>query len=76
MASDAKYKSIHVEGFKILTAQQMLHRLPIALTQAKAGNVSKNSLNEIRQVIYSLYEKKCTKINKKIYNNVSSSVKL
>ena len=73
MVSDAKCKSIHVE---ILTAQQMLHRLPVALTQAKAGNVSKNSLNEISQVIYSLYEKKSTKVNKKIYNNVQSSVKL
>ena len=43
----------------------MLHRLPIALTQAKAGNVSKNSLNEIRQVVYSLYEKNVLKLLKK-----------
>ena len=65
MACDTKYKSIHVEGLKILTAQQMLHRLPIALTQAKAGNVFKNSLNEIRQVVYSLYEKNVLKLLKK-----------
>ena len=37
---------------KILTPNQMLKRLPIALAQVKAGN---NSLNEIRQIVYSLY---------------------
>ena len=30
----------------------MLQRLPIALAQVKAGNNSKNLLNEIRQIIY------------------------
>ena len=30
----------------------MLQRLPIALTQIKAGNTSESLLNEIRQVIY------------------------
>ena len=40
----------------------MLQRLPIALAQIKAGNTSENVLNEIRQIIYSLYrEKKITK---------------
>ena len=33
----------------------MLQRLPIALAQVKAGNTSENLLNEIRQIIYSLY---------------------
>ena len=33
----------------------MLQRLPIALAQVKAGNTSENLLNEIRQVVYSLY---------------------
>ena len=33
---------------KILTAKQMLQRLPIALAQVKACNTSKNLLNEIR----------------------------
>ena len=47
---------------KILTPKQMLQRLPIALAQIKAGNTSENVLNEIRQIIYSLYrEKKITK---------------
>ena len=29
--------------------------LPIALVQAKAGNNSENLLNEIEQIVYSLY---------------------
>ena len=33
----------------------MLKRLPIAPAQVKAGNTSENLLNEIRQVIFSLY---------------------
>ena len=43
------------KGSKILTPKQMLHRLPIALAQVKAGNTSENLLNEIRKIIYSLY---------------------
>ena len=43
---------------KILTPQQMLQRLPIALAQVKAGKTSKNLLNKIRQIIYSFYHKK------------------
>ena len=33
----------------------MLKRWLIALAQVKAGNTSKNLLNEIREIIYSLY---------------------
>ena len=36
------------EGINILTPTQMLQRLSIALAQVKAGNISKNVLNEIR----------------------------
>ena len=36
----------------------MLQRLPIALAQVKSGNNSKNLLNEIGQIIYSLYQAK------------------
>ena len=43
------------KGIKILTPKQMLQRLPIVLVQVKAGNTSENVLNEIRQIIYSLY---------------------
>ena len=52
----------------------MLQRLPIALTQVKAGNTSENLLNEIRQIIYSLYRAK--EITKKVYNNIMNSIKL
>ena len=43
---------------KILTPKQMLLRLPIALAQVKAGNNSENLLNEIKQIVYSLYQSK------------------
>ena len=36
----------------------MLQRLPIALAQVEAGNTSENVLNEIRQIINSLYQGK------------------
>ena len=43
---------------KILTHKQMLQRLPIALAQVKAGNNSESLLNEIRQIVFSLYQSK------------------
>ena len=52
----------------------MLQRLPIALAQVKAGNTSENLLNEIRQIIYSLYGAK--KITKKVHSNIFISIKL
>ena len=33
----------------------MLQRLSIALAQVKAGNTFENLVNEIQQIIYSLY---------------------
>ena len=60
------------KGLKILTPNQMLKRLPIALAQVKAGNNSESLLNEIRQIVYSLYRSK--EITKKIYNNIISSI--
>ena len=36
----------------------MIQRLPIALAQVKAGITSENLVNEIRQIIYSLYRAK------------------
>ena len=50
----------------------MLQRLPIALAQVKAGNNAENLLNEIRQIIYSLYQSK--EITKKVYNNLIKSL--
>ena len=52
----------------------MLQRLQIVLAQVKAGNTSENLLNEIRQIIYSLYRAK--EITKKVYNNIMNSIKL
>ena len=56
---------------KILTSNQMLQRLPIALAQIHAGNNSENLLNEISQIAYSLYQSK--KITKKVDNNIIKS---
>ena len=61
-------------GLKILTPKQMLQRLPIALAQIKAGNNSEKLLNEIRQIVYSLYQSK--KVTKKVCNNIIKSTKL
>ena len=61
-------------AMKILTPIQMFQRLPTVLTQVKAGNTSENLLNEIRQIIYSLYRAK--EINKIVYNNIMNSIKL
>ena len=52
----------------------MLQRLPIAFAQAKAGNNSESLSNEIRQVVYSLYQSK--EITKKVYNNIIKSIKV
>ena len=57
---------------KILTPKQMLKRLPIALAQVKSRNNSENLLNEIRQIVYSLYQSK--EITKKVYNNLIKSL--
>ena len=43
---------------KTLTPEQMLQRLPIAFSQITAGNNSESLLNEIRQIVYSLYHQK------------------
>ena len=40
------------QGLKILTADQMLSRLPITLVQLKAGNDSQNLINEIRKLLH------------------------
>ena len=74
--SEAIYKSKQNEtegkGLRILTRKQMLQRLPITLAQVKAGNNSESLLNEIRQIVYSLYQSK--QITKKVYNNIIKSI--
>ena len=62
MLSDANYNAKKNEkerkGLKILTPKQMLQKLPIALAQGKAGNNSESFINEIRQIVCSLYQSK------------------
>ena len=60
------------KGLKILTPDQMLSRLPITLAQLKAGNNSQKLINEIRQLLYSLYRSK--KLTKKIYNHLIKAI--
>ena len=74
MVSKAKDKATKRTGLKTLTPTQMLRRLPIALAQVKTGNNSENLLNEIRKIVYSLYQSK--KITKKVYNNRIKSIQL
>ena len=75
---DAGYKAKQNKttgtGFKILTPKLMLQRLPIALAQVKAVNNLESLLNEIRQIVYSLYQSK--QITKKVYNNIIISIQL
>ena len=65
---EAKIKATKRTGLKTLTPKQMLQRLPIALAQVKAGNNSESLLNEIRQIVYSLYQSK--PVTKKIYHHI------
>ena len=60
------------QGLKILTPNQMLSRLPIALAQLKAGNNSEKLKNEIRQLLYSLYFSK--NMTKQVYNNLMNYI--
>ena len=52
----------------------MSQRLLIALVQVKAGNNSENLLNEIRQIIYSLYQSK--DIAKKVCHGIIKSIQI
>ena len=78
MVLDAAYKLKQNEtkgkGLKILTPKKILQRLPIAFAQVKAGNNSESLLNEIRQIVYSLYQSK--QITKKVYNNIIKSINI
>ena len=61
-------------GLKILTPNQMLKRLSIALAQVRAGNNSESLLNEIRHIVYYLCRSK--EVTKKVYNNIINSIKV
>ena len=60
------------KGLEILIPNQMLSKLAITLAQLKAGNNSEKLINNIRQLLYSLY---CSqKLTKKIYNQLISTI--
>ena len=52
----------------------MLQRLPIALAQVKSDNTSGNLLNEICQIVFSLFQE--NEITRKVCNNITNSIKL
>ena len=60
-------------GLKMLTSKQMFNRFPILLAQIQAGNNSKKSKNEIRQILYSLHRSKV--LTKTVYNNLIKSIR-
>ena len=60
------------QGSKILTPNQMLSRLPIALAKLQAGNNSNKLKNEIRQLLYSLYRSK--NMTKQVYNSLMNYI--
>ena len=68
------HKTKQGTGLKILTPKQMLQRSTIALAQVKADNNSENLLNEIRQIVYSLYQSK--EISKKVSDNIIKSIQI
>ena len=74
MTSEAKHEATKGKGLKILTSKQMLQRLPITLAQVKAGNNSENLSNEIRHIVYSLYQSK--EFTKKVSNNIIKSIQI
>ena len=47
-------------------------QLPIALTQMKVSLTSENLLNEIHQMIHSLYQVREITLN--VYNNITNSI--
>ena len=74
VAKFSDYKVSNHSSLKMLTLKKMLQRLPIALAQVKADNTSEILLNQIRIIIYSLYQAKV--ITKKVYSNIMNSINL
>ena len=70
--SAAERRNQQGQGLKILTPDQMLSRLPITLAQLKAGNNSQKLINEIRQLLYSLYRSKT--LTKTTYNHLINAI--
>ena len=77
MTSEAKNNAMNKTSgkrLKIWTPKQVLQRLSIALAQLKTGNNSESLLNEIKQIIYSLYQPK--EITKIVYDNIIKLIQL
>ena len=68
MVSEANHKATKGIRLKILTPKQMLQIIRKVLAQVKAGNNSENLLNEIRKMVFSLFQSK--KITRKVYNSI------
>ena len=60
------------KGLKMLTPNKVLTRLSVLLAQIKAGNNSYKLRNEIRKILYFLYQH--NKITKMLYNNLIKSL--
>ena len=59
---------------KSLTRNKLLTRLPILLAQIKTRNKSYKLKNEIKQILYILYQH--NKITKKVYSNLIKPLEL
>ena len=70
----SEVKNKPTKGTELKIPKKMLQRLPIALAQVKAGNNLESLLNEIRQIVYSLYQLK--QITKNVYNNIIKSLNI
>ena len=69
----AERRNQQAKGLKILTADQMLSRLPITLAQLKARNNSQKLKTEIRQLLYSLHRSK--NLTKQLYKSLVEIIK-
>ena len=58
MRNIGRYDTTREKRLEIFTAKQLLQRLPISFARENVGNTSENLLNEIRQIIYYLYQAK------------------
>ena len=65
---------VYCSQLRILSPKQMLQKLVKVLTQVKAGNTSENLLNEIKQIMYFLYQER--EVSIKVCNNIMNSTKL
>ena len=69
---EANKKDQGGKGLKMLTPNQMLSRLPIALAQLQAENNSNKLKSEIRQLLYSPYRSK--NMTEQIYKSLISII--